>query len=278
MIEAWSYPFMREALAAGLVVSTVCAVLSCYIVLKGWSLMGDAVSHAILPGVVGAHLLGLPLPLGAFVSALGCALLTGWVKARCPVKEDAVLGVMFTGLFALGLILFVAADSGLHLDHILFGNILGLEEGLLAQTAVLGGVVLLAVLVARRELLLICFDAGHARSLGLPVGFFTLLLLGLLAASCVTAIQAVGVILVIAMLITPGCVGYLLSDRFGGMMAWSVASAAVSTVAGIGLSFHYDVATAPCIVLVQAGWFALAFLFAPKHGWWAMRRRFAPVE
>jgi ABC-type Mn2+/Zn2+ transport system permease subunit len=278
MMELWSYPFMRDALWAGWAVATVCSVLSCYIVLKGWSLMGDAVSHAVLPGVVGAYMLGLPLPLGAFATGVTCALATGWLRQRSPIKEDAALGILFTGLFALGLVLHSRVESGLHLDHILFGNILGIEEEPMRWIFIIGGLVLAVVLGLRRELLMVCFDAPHARSLGFPVGALSLVLLGLLAAACVVAIQAVGVILVVAMLITPGCVGYLMSERFGGMMAWSVGSAWVSTAVGIYLSFVGDVATAPCIVLVQSFWFLGAFFFAPKHGWWAVRRRFAASD
>lgn len=265
---------MQDALLAGWVIGTVCAVLSCYLVLKGWSLLGDAVSHAVMPGIVGAYLLGLPLAAGAFASGLFCGLASGFLKANSRLKEDTVIGITFTGLFALGLVMFSKAESDLHLDHILFGNILGIEADTLKQVCAIGGGTLLVVLLLRKDLMLFCFDPLQARTLGLNTRLLHYLLLALLSATVVVSLQAVGIILVVAMLITPGCVGYLLSDQFDRMMLWSVASAWFSTVGGILLSFWIDGSTAACMVLVQSGLFVIVLIFAPKHGWLAARGRF----
>jgi ABC-type Mn2+/Zn2+ transport system permease subunit len=273
LLEPFSYGFMREALLAGCIVGAVCAVLSCFLVLKGWSLMGDAVSHAVLPGIVVAYAAGLPLGFGAFVSGLFCALATGFIKANSRVKEDTVMGVVFTGLFALGLVIFTKVETDLHLDHVLFGNILGVSREQLAQTAWLGGVVMAVLVLRHRDLLLFCFDPQQARAAGLNTSLLYYLLLTLLALTIVVSIQAVGIILVIAMLVTPGCVAYLLTDRFGKMLAIAVASAVSSAGLGVYLSFMINGSTGACIVLVQAAQFVLAMGFAPKHGLLAQRRK-----
>lgn len=272
LLEPFQYPFMVDAMIVGVAIGAVCAVLSCYLVLKGWSLMGDAISHAVLPGIVIAYAVGAPLAIGAFCSGLLCALLTGFVKANSRVKEDTVMGVVFTGLFAFGLVLFTKVKSDLHLDHILFGNILGLGDGDLRDTLVVSGVTLAIVLALRRDLLLFCFDPGHARSIGLRTGILYYLLLSLLAVTIVVSLKAVGIILVIAMLVTPGCIGYLMTDNFGRMMAVAVGSATFSSFVGVYVSFFIDASTGACIVLLQAGIFLLALIFAPKHGLLAGRR------
>lgn len=271
LLEPLQYEFMREALLVGSLIGAVCAVLSCFLILKGWSLMGDAVSHAVLPGIVIAYVAGAPLALGAFASGLLCAVATGYIKANSRVKEDTVMGVVFTGLFALGLVLFAKVQSDLHLDHILFGNILGVSKRQIAETAVIGGATLAVILALRKDLLLFCFDPGHARCLGMNTSLLYYVLLSLLALTIVVSIQAVGIILVIAMLVTPGCVGYLLTDRFDRMMMIAVASAVFSSFTGIFISFHISGSTGACIVLVQAVLFVLAMVFAPRHGLIARR-------
>lgn len=273
LIEPFRFPFMVDAMIAGVAVGAVCAVLSCYLVLKGWSLMGDAISHAVLPGIVIAYAVGAPLALGAFGSGLLCAVLTGYIKENSRVKEDTVMGVVFAGLFALGLVLFTKIESDLHLDHILFGNILGLAEGDLRDTLIVSGVTLLVVLVLRRDLLLFCFDPSHARTIGLRTKVLYYLLLSLLAVTIVVSLKAVGIILVIAMLVTPGCIGLLLTDRFGRMMAIAMASAVFSSFVGVYLSFFINASTGACIVLLQALLFLVALGFAPKHGLLMGRRR-----
>ena len=266
LLEPFQYEFMRDAMLVGAVVGAVCAVLSCYLVLKGWSLMGDAISHAVLPGIVIAYAVGAPLALGAFASGLLCAVATGFIKANSRVKEDTVMGVVFTGLFAFGLVLFTKVKSDLHLDHILFGNILGIERRDLIESGIVATVTLVIVLALRRDLLLFCFDPSHARAIGLPTGFLNYLLLALLAATIVAALKAVGIILVIAMLVTPGCIAYLLTDRFNRMLWIATASAVFSSLAGVYVSFFINGSTAACMVLVQTLIFLAALTFAPKHG------------
>jgi len=272
LLEPFRYGFMVDAMIAGAAIGAVCAVLSCYLVLKGWSLMGDAISHAVLPGIVLAYAAGLPLAFGAFLSGLFCAVATGYIKANTRVKEDTVMGVVFTGLFAFGLVLFTKIKSDLHLDHILFGNILGLEPGDLRNMLVTGGLVLAVILALRRDLLLFCFDPAQARAIGLPVKLLYYLLLSLLALTIVVSLKAVGIILVIAMLVTPGCVGYLLTDRFDRMLAIATTVAVGSALVGVYVSFFLNASTAACIVLVQALVFMAVLGFAPKHGLFRWRR------
>jgi len=266
LLEPFTFAFMRDAMLAGVMVGAVCAVLSCFLVLKGWSLMGDAISHAVLPGIVIAYALGAPIAIGAFVSGLLCAVATGFIRANSRIKEDTVMGVVFTGLFAFGLVLFTKVKSELHLDHILFGNILGIEPGDLREILIVGGVTLGIVLALRRDLLLFCFDPNHAQAIGLRTRLLHYLLLAVLAATIVTALKAVGIILVIAMLVAPGCIALLLTDRFSTMLAIASASAIFSALAGVYVSFFIDGSTAACIVLVQTLVFLSALVFGPKQG------------
>jgi len=269
--EPFAYDFMQRALGMSLLVAAVCAVLSCYLVLKGWSLMGDAISHAVLPGIVLAFVLGIPLVIGAFVAGLACALATGYLKDNSRVKEDTVMGIVFSGMFGFGLVLFTKVETDQHLNHILFGNVLGVTAADLIETAIIAGGTLLIVLAKRRDLLLYCFDPNHARAIGLPVRVLHYGLLVLLSLTIVSSIKAVGIILVIAMLIAPGATAYLLTDRFGRMLVIAVTVACVSAALGTLISFHIDGATGACIVLVQASAFLAAFLFAPKRGLWALK-------
>ncbi|GAA5129318.1 metal ABC transporter permease [Luteolibacter yonseiensis] len=269
LLEPLQYAFMRDALLVGSLVAAMCAVLSCFLILKGWSLMGDAISHAVLPGIVLAYIAGLPLSIGAFAAGLTCAVGTGFIKQNSRVKEDTVMGVVFTGLFAFGLVLFSRTPSDMHLDHILVGSILGITREQVWETLGLGGVVLAVTLVLRRDLLLICFDPGQARVLALPERFLNYLLLGLLSLAIVVSLQAVGIILVVAMLVTPGSIAHLWTDRFDRMLVIAVTAAVCSTVAGILISFKMEgSSTSGCIVLVQALVFVISLLFAPKHGIW----------
>ena len=272
LIVPLSYPFMQRALVVSLLVAAVCAVLSCYLVLKGWSLMGDAISHAVLPGIVIAYAIGLPLALGAFAAGLSCALFTGYLKENSRVKEDTVMAIVFSGMFGLGLVLFTKIETDQHLLHILFGNVLGVTPADLVETAIIAGGTLLIVLLKRRDLMLYCFDPNHARAIGLPVRVLHYGLLVLLSLTIVSALKAVGIILVIAMLIAPGATAYLLTDRFDRMLLIAVATALASATLGTLVSFHIDGATGACIVLVQAAIFMLAFLFAPRSGLVSLRR------
>ena len=270
-LSPFQFDFMLAAFALSALVGTVCAVLSCFLVLKGWSLMGDAISHAVLPGVVLAYVAGIPLPVGAFFSGLLCAVGTGFIKTNSRLKEDTVMGVVFTGMFALGLVIFTKVESDQHLNHILFGSLLGLPREQVIQTAIIGSVTLLVTLALRKDLLLFCFDPGHARSVGLNTAVLNYTMLSLLALTIVASLQAVGIILVVAMLVTPGCVGFLLTDRFGRMMAVAVGAAVFSCIAGVYVSFFINGSTGSCIVLVQSMIFVLALVFAPKRGLLANR-------
>ncbi len=273
LLTPFQYSFMNEALMISALVGAVCAVLSCYLVLKGWSLMGDAISHAVLPGIVAAYSMGLPLAVGAFASGLLCAVATGWIKSSTRIKEDTVMGIVFTGLFALGLVMFTKIQTEAHLNHILFGNILGIERDDMIQTIIAASVTLVVVLVMRKDLLLFCFDAAHARAIGLNTSMLYYVLLSLLAGTIVASLQSVGIILVVAMLVTPGCTARLLTDRFDRMLLIAVASSVLASCIGVYVSFFINGATGACIVLAQALLFALALLLGPKHGLIARRFR-----
>lgn len=261
-----SYGFMQRALVAAILIGAVCSVLSCYLVLRGWSLMGDAISHAVLPGIVLAVVLGIPIAIGAFASGLSCALATGYLKENSRVKEDTVMGIVFSGMFGLGLVLMTKVETDQHLMHILFGNMLGVTWRDVAETAIIAVPTLAIVIAKRRDLLLYCFDPQHARAIGLPVRVVHYGLLVLLALTVVAALKAVGVILVVAMLITPGATAYLLTDRFDRMLAISASVSVGASIVGTLASFHIDGATGPCIVLIQAAVFLVAFLFGPRGG------------
>jgi manganese/iron transport system permease protein len=258
------YPFMQRAMVVAVLVATLCAVLSCYLVLRGWSLMGDAISHAVLPGLVIATATGLPLALGAFASGLACALLTGFLKNNSRVKEDTIIGVVFSGFFALGLVLFTKIETDQHLLHILFGNVLGVTTAEAIEVLVIAASALAIVIAKRKDLLLYLFDPHHARAIGLPVQPLHYGFLIILALSIVAALKAVGIILVVAMLIAPGAIAFLLTKQFDQMLLIAVSVAVASSVVGTLASFHLDAATGPCIVLVQAAVFVAA-LFA--HQW-----------
>jgi manganese/iron transport system permease protein len=266
LLAPFQYDFMIQALLVGALVGAVCSILSCFLVLKGWSLMGDAVSHAVLPGIVLAYLAGIPLAIGAFFSGLLCATATGFIKENTRIKEDTAMGIVFTGLFALGLVMFTKVNTDVHLNHVMFGSLLGISHEDVIQTSIVGGVTLLVVLLMRKDLLLFCFDPGQAKSIGLNTKMLYYVLLSLLAATIVASLQAVGIILVIAMLITPGCIAYLLSDRFNHMLIIAGTSAVFSCLAGTYISYFINGSTAGCIVLVQASIFTLVMVFAPKHG------------
>jgi ABC-type Mn2+/Zn2+ transport system permease subunit len=272
-LEPFQYPFMIEALLIAALIGTVCAVLSCYLILKGWSLMGDAISHAVLPGIVIAYMVGAPLALGAFISGLVCAASTGWIKSHSRIKEDTVMGIVFTGLFALGLVMFTKVQTDVHLNHILFGSLLGIERDDMIQAVVTGSITLVVMIALRKDLLLFCFDPNQAKVVGLNTRMLHYVMLSVLSASIVAALQAVGVILTVAMLITPGCIAYLLSDKFDRMLLIAIACAVFSALLGTYISYFINGATGACIVLTQSALFAIALFFAPKHGVLASRRR-----
>lgn len=260
LLAPFDFPFMQQAFAIAVLTAIPAALLSCFLVLKGWSLLGDGVSHAVLPGVVIAYVLGLPLAVGAFAAGMGCALATGWLKDNTRLKEDTVLGVVFSAMFGLGLVLYTAIETDVHLDHILFGNLLGAGAGDLIQSGVIAVVVVAAVALRWRDLLLHAFDPQQARALGLPVGLLHYGLLCLLSLTIVGALTATGIILTIAMLIAPGAIAFLLTRRFAHMLAIAVAVAVASAIGGVYLSFYLDSAPAPTIVLLMSATFVMAFV------------------
>lgn len=271
LLEPFQHGFMIQAMLVASLIGATCAVLSCYLVLKGWSLMGDAVSHAVLPGIVLAYIAGLPLAVGAFGAGLLCAVATGWIRNNSRIKEDTIMGVVFTGLFALGLVMFTKVRTDVHLNHVLFGSLLGIERSDLVQATTAAGVTLAVVLVKRRDLLLHLFDPHQARAVGLNTTLLHYLLLSLLAGTIVSALQAVGIILTVAMLIAPGCIGMLLAHRFDRMILAAVAAAVGSSALGTYVSYFLNGSTGACIVLVQACVFVVALLFGPRQG--LLRRR-----
>ncbi|MBP6683856.1 MAG: metal ABC transporter permease, partial [Leucobacter sp.] len=232
----------------------------------GWSLMGDAVSHAVLPGVVLAYIVGAPFALGAVVFGFLAVALIGAVRDTSRVKEDAAIGIVFTTLFALGLVLISVTPSQTDLNHIIFGNLLGVSKADLLQIAILGAVTLVVLVAKRRDFTLFAFDPTHAHAIGLNPRMLGALLLGLLALTSVVALQAVGVVLVVAMLIIPGATAYLLTDRFSRMLVIAPAISAVCAVAGLYLSYYLDTASGGMVVLAQGTAFALTYLFSPRHG------------
>lgn len=264
--EPLSYDFMVRALATSLIAATVCAVLSCWLVLIGWSLMGDAVSHAVFPGVVLSYILGVPYAFGAVVFGFLAVALIGTVRDTSRVKEDAAIGIVFTTLFALGLVLISVTPSHVDLNHIIFGNLLGVSRADLIQVAILGAVVVTVLLVKRRDLTLFAFDPVHAHAIGLNPKLLGAGLLALLALTSVVALQAVGVILVVAMLIIPGATAYLLTDRFSSMLIIAPLMASVCAGVGIFASYYFDTASGGMVVLTQGVVFGGVYLFSPKQG------------
>lgn len=251
-------PFVQRAILAALATGIVCALLSCFLVLKGWSLMGDAISHAVLPGIVLAYLAGIPLIIGAFASGLFCSVATGYIKDNSRIKEDTVMGIVFSGMFAFGLVLFSKVETSQHLNHILFGSVLGTSYQELIQIITIASIVSILVIIKRRDLMLYCFDPVQARVVGLPVKLLHYGLLSILALTIVGSLKAAGVILVIAMLIAPGITAFLLTKRFEKMLVIAVIVSVFSTVTGTLISFHIDASTSACIVILQAVIFTLA--------------------
>jgi manganese/iron transport system permease protein len=266
MIETLLLPFQFEFMRSAMIISVLVAVpaglLSCFLVLKGWSLMGDAVSHAVLPGIVLAYIAGFPLAVGAFAAGMICALATGYLKENSRIKQDTVMGVVFSGMFGLGIVLYTKIQSDVHLDHILFGDMLGVGWGDILETGIIAAAVSAAILLKWRDLLLHAFDPAQARAVGLPVRLLHYGLLVILSLTIVAALKAVGIILAIAMLIAPGAIAFLLTRSFGAMLGASVVIAVAASFLGVYLSFFIDSAPAPTIVLLMTIAFIAAFLIS----------------
>jgi len=255
------FDFMINAMVIAVLVAVPTALLSCFLVLKGWSLMGDAISHAVFPGVVLAYIIGLPYAVGAFAAGMVCALATGFLKDNSRIKQDTVMGIVFSGMFGLGLVLYVKIQSEVHLDHILFGDILGIGLRDIAETAVIAAITAGIIIFKWRDFLLHAFDPAQARAVGLRVQLLHYGLLCLISLTIVGALKAVGIILAIAMLIAPGAIAFLLTTRFSAMLWLSVVIAAGASLLGVYLSFFIDSAPAPTIVLLLTALFVAAFLF-----------------
>lgn len=260
----FQFDFMINALVISALVAVPMALLSCFLVLKGWSLMGDAISHAVFPGVVLAYIAGIPLAIGAFIAGMFCAVATGYLKDNSRIKQDTVMGIVFAGMFGAGLVLYVKIQSEVHLDHILFGDMLGVSWADIGETALIAALVALVIGVKWKDFLLHAFDPAQARAIGLPVGWLHYGLLCLVSLTIVGALKAVGIILAIALLIAPGSIAFLLTRRFGAMLLTALAVAVGCALAGGYLSFFLDSAPAPTIVLMMSAVFVLAFLRAAR--------------
>ena len=261
-VEPFQLELMRRALYAAIVIAIVCALFSCFLVLKGWSLMGDAISHAVLPGIAVAYLIGIPFIVGAFISGIFCSFATGFIKNNSRIKEDTVMGILFSGMFAVGIILVTKIHTNIHLSHILFGNILGITKNEFIFTVIISAVISIILLLKLKDFILFCFDATQAKVVGLPVTFLHYLLLSMLSLAIVTTLQAAGIVLVIAMLISPGITAFLLTKRFEYMLMIAVFVSVVASIIGTIISYHLDADTGPSIVIVQAIIFVLAYILS----------------
>jgi len=273
LLVPFSYEYMAKAMWVSALVGAVCAFLSAYLMLKGWSLMGDALAHSIVPGVAGAYILGIPFAFGAFFAGILASAGMGFVKQRTRLREDAVIGLVFTALFALGLLMASIWPMSVSVQTIVLGNILAISNEDVIQVAIIAAISLAVLTLKWKDLMVTFFDESHARSLGLNTGFLKGLFFTLLSACTVAALQTVGACLVIAMVVTPGATAYLLTDRFGRLIVISIVIGAVTSFVGAYLSYFIDGATGGVIVTLQTLLFLAAFYLAPKHGVLAARRR-----
>lgn len=260
LLLPFQFAFMQKAFLMAAIISVPCALLSCFLVLKGWSLMGDAISHAVLPGIVLAYIAGIPLIIGAFGAGMFCALAVGYLDSHSRVKQDTVMGVVFSGMFGFGMVLYTKISSDVHLDHILFGNVLGISGRDLMTSGLIAVLVSAVTYAKRRDLLLFAFDPAAARSLGLPVGWLHYGLLAMLSLTIVATLSSVGLILAIALLIAPGAIAFLLARRFETMLPVAVGVTVLAGQTGIYVSFFIDSAPAPTIVLILTAVFIAAFI------------------
>jgi len=273
LLVPFQYDYMVKAMWVSGLVGATCAFLSAYLMLKGWSLMGDALAHAIVPGVAGAYLLQIPFAAGAFVAGFLAAIGMWFVRQQSKLREDAVIGIVFTSFFAAGLLLVSINPTAVNVQAIVLGNILGISDDDATQVVVIAALSLSILLLKWKDLMVVFFDESHARVAGLNPTALKILFFTLLSACTVAALQTVGACLVIAMVVTPGATAYLLTDRFDRLLALSVAIGAGTSVLGAYLSYFIDGATGGVIVVLQTLLFLAAFVFAPKHGMLANRRQ-----
>lgn len=264
LLEPFQFAFMNNALLIALIVAIPCALLSVFLVLKGWALMGDAMSHAVFPGVVLAWMMGLPLALGAFVAGLFCAVAAGFLKDNSRIKQDTVMGIVFSGMFAAGLLLYLAVKPEVHLDHILFGDMLGINGADILQTAIIAALIAVVIGVKWRDFLLFCFDYQQAQVSGLRTRWLHYGLLCMVSLTIVATLKAVGIVLSISLLIAPGAIAVLLTNRFHIALLVSVAVSVVVSLLGIYLSFFIDSAPAPTIVVLFALVFVVTFIVSSR--------------
>ncbi len=262
LLLPFSFTFMQQAFMIVLLVAIPTSVLSCFLVLKGWSLMGDAISHSVLPGVILAYALSIPYAIGAFAAGMFCALATGFIKDNSRLKEDTVMGVVFSSMFGLGLVLMTKIETGVHLDHILFGDVLGVSWTDVLEAAGIALLVVGFILFKGRDLLVFIFDHQHAKAIGLPVGLLHYGLLSILSLTIVGALKAVGMILVVAMLIAPGAIAFLLTRKFQSMMLIALLISTLSSFLGVYLSFFIDSAPAPTIIMLMTLLFICVFFYS----------------
>jgi len=260
LLIPFQFGFMVNAMVIAVLIAIPAALLSCFLVLKGWSLMGDAISHAVFPGVVIAYIVGLPFAIGAFIAGMACALATGYLKENSRVKQDTVMGIVFSGMFAFGLVLYVKIQSDVHLDHILFGDILGVGVADLVETSLIAALTAVIILLKWRDLLLHAFDPAQAKAVGLPVRLLHYGLLCLISLTVVGALKGVGIILAISLLIAPGAIAFLLARSFGRMLVIAVTVAVLCAFFGVYISLFIDSAPAPTIVLLMTIVFIIAFV------------------
>jgi len=261
LTQPFQFVFMQNAFWVVMLLAPPTAVLSCFLVLKGWSLMGDAISHAVLPGVVAAYILKIPLLIGAFVAGMICALATGYLTQNSRIKQDTVMGVVFSGMFGFGLVLYTKVETNVHLDHILFGNILGIGAADLWTTGLVGAAVTAALVMKWKDLLLHAFDPAQARTIGLPVGILHYGLLTAISLTIVATLKAVGLILAIGLLISPGAIAFLITRTFRQMLVAAVAVNSMAMLGGVFASFYLDSAPAPTIILILTALFIAAFIY-----------------
>lgn len=273
LLEPFQYKYMLNAMWVSAMVGAICAFLSAYLMLKGWSLIGDALSHSIVPGVAGAYMLGLPFSIGAFIAGGLAATVMLFLSQRTKLREDAIIGLIFTSFFGLGLFMVSLSPMSVNIQTIVLGNILAITENDTIQLAIIGAVTLGILLVKWKDLMVAFFDENHARSIGLNPDGLKILFFTLLSASTVAALQTVGAFLVIAMVVTPGATAYLLCDRFPRLIATSVAIGSLTSFVGAYISYFLDGATGGVIVVLQTLIFLGVFVFAPKHGLLAARRK-----
>ncbi len=273
LLEPFSYGYMTNAMWVSALVGAVCAFLSAFVMLKGWSLIGDALSHSVVPGVAVAYLIGLPYAIGAFLAGGLAAMAMFFIGQRTRLKQDAVIGLIFTGFFGVGLFINSLSPTPIDIQTIIFGNILAITPEDTLQVALIGGISMLILLAKWKDMMVAFFDESHARSIGLNPGALNVLFFALLSACTVAALITVGAFLVIAMVVTPGATAYLLTDRFPRLIALSVAIGASTAFFGAYVSYFLDGATGGVIVCLQTLLFLSAFVFAPKHGILAARRR-----